>query len=131
MGKSEGMKIVVSKDGPHQVSGDLPLSMQIITPNKEGLSWDWKQAKKFDPGSTKYDLAAAASRATSRSATGAMRASSPGTSSWNSSGLGRTGSAKPEACLVRARPGERDSNTRKGRGEASRKGSRDGRGKGR
>ncbi len=42
------MKIVVSKDGPYVVSGNIPLSMQIITPNKEGMSWDWKQAKEFD-----------------------------------------------------------------------------------
>jgi CDGSH-type Zn-finger protein len=42
------MKIVVSKDGPYLVSGKVPLKMQIITPNREGLSWDWKQAKSFE-----------------------------------------------------------------------------------
>lgn len=42
------MKIVVSKDGPYIVSGKIPLSMQIITPNEEGLSWDWKEAKSFE-----------------------------------------------------------------------------------
>lgn len=51
-----GMKIVVSKDGPYQVSGDVPLSMQIITPNKEGLSWDWKLGKEFDPKTPEYSL---------------------------------------------------------------------------
>jgi CDGSH-type Zn-finger protein len=45
---SRKMKIVVSKDGPYLVSGDIPLTMQIITPNSEGLSWDWKEGKKFE-----------------------------------------------------------------------------------
>jgi CDGSH-type Zn-finger protein len=45
---SDKMKITVSKDGPYIVSGSVPLSMQIITPNKEGLSWDWKEAKEFE-----------------------------------------------------------------------------------
>jgi CDGSH-type Zn-finger protein len=55
MPKSSQKKIVVSKDGPYKVSGDVPLSMQVISPNKEGLSWDWKEAKDFDPGK-EYDL---------------------------------------------------------------------------
>jgi CDGSH-type Zn-finger protein len=41
-------RIVVSKDGPYIISGNIPLTMQIITPNKEGFSWDWKQGKTFD-----------------------------------------------------------------------------------
>jgi CDGSH-type Zn-finger protein len=45
--KSSPKKIVVSKDGPYKVSGDVPLNMQIITPNREGFSWDWKKAKDF------------------------------------------------------------------------------------
>ena len=40
--------IVVSKDGPYVVSGNIPLTMQIITPNNEGFSWDWKEGKTFD-----------------------------------------------------------------------------------
>ena len=46
----ETKKIVVSKDGPYKVSGKIPLTMQIITPNEEGLSWDWKEAKTFETG---------------------------------------------------------------------------------
>lgn len=42
------MKIVVSKDGPYIVSGNVPLDIQIITPNEEGLSWEWKRAKSFE-----------------------------------------------------------------------------------
>jgi CDGSH-type Zn-finger protein len=48
-------KIVVSKNGPYLVSGDIPLDMQIITPNEDGLSWDWKKAKTFTTGSS-YSL---------------------------------------------------------------------------
>jgi CDGSH-type Zn-finger protein len=48
MARSSAKKIVVSKDGPYKVSGGLPLSMQIITPDKEGFSWDWKKAKEFE-----------------------------------------------------------------------------------
>jgi CDGSH-type Zn-finger protein len=47
VGKLSPKKIVVSRDGPYKVSGGVPLSMQIINPNKEGLSWDWKKAKDF------------------------------------------------------------------------------------
>jgi CDGSH-type Zn-finger protein len=47
-------KIVISKDGPYVVSGNLPLVVQIISPNNEGFSWDWKQGKTFD---TKSDYA--------------------------------------------------------------------------
>jgi len=55
MGKTSGRKIVVTKDGPYTVSGGIPLSLQIITPNDEGLSWDWKEAKTFET-EQEYDL---------------------------------------------------------------------------
>ncbi len=41
------MKIIVSKNGPYCVFGDVPVGIQIITPNKEGMSWDWNQGKSF------------------------------------------------------------------------------------
>ncbi len=53
--KQSVRKIVVSKNGPYIVSGNVPLSVQIITPNKEGYSWDWKQGKSFRAPS-KYQL---------------------------------------------------------------------------
>jgi CDGSH-type Zn-finger protein len=57
MAKSkQGMKIVVSKDGPYLVSGSIPLDMQIINPNKDGLSWDWKKGKEFDVKEPDYSL---------------------------------------------------------------------------
>jgi CDGSH-type Zn-finger protein len=56
MHKPEEMKVTVSKDGPYIVSGNVPLSMQIITPNEEGLSWEWKEAKTFETDEGKYSL---------------------------------------------------------------------------
>lgn len=47
-GKSREKKIVVSKNGPYLVSGGIPLSIQTITPNKEGFSWDWTEGKSFN-----------------------------------------------------------------------------------
>ncbi|HEU0048150.1 MAG TPA: CDGSH iron-sulfur domain-containing protein, partial [Nitrososphaera sp.] len=48
--KNPENKIVVSKDGPYLVTGDISLSLQVITPNKEGFSWDWVEGKKFATG---------------------------------------------------------------------------------
>jgi CDGSH-type Zn-finger protein len=42
------MKVVISKDGPYIVTGDVPLDMQIIEPNEDGLSWEWKRAKTYE-----------------------------------------------------------------------------------
>ena len=50
------VKITVSKDGPYVISGNIPLSMQVIVPNKEGLSWDWKEAKKIATDQSGYSL---------------------------------------------------------------------------
>ena len=47
-------KIIVTRDGPYVVSGSVPLTVQVISPNEEGFSWDWKQGKTFD---TKSDYA--------------------------------------------------------------------------
>jgi CDGSH-type Zn-finger protein len=48
-------KIVVKKDGPYAVSGAVPLAIQVITPNAEGLSWDWVAGASF-PTSSTYSL---------------------------------------------------------------------------
>jgi CDGSH-type Zn-finger protein len=53
--KSSAGKIVVSNDGPYIVSGNVPLAIQVITPNREGLSWDWKEGKNFETGQ-EYNL---------------------------------------------------------------------------
>jgi CDGSH-type Zn-finger protein len=49
-------KIVVSKNGPYVVKGNVPLSIQVIAPNKEGFSWEWKEAKEFETPSGGYAL---------------------------------------------------------------------------
>jgi CDGSH-type Zn-finger protein len=36
-------KITVSKDGPYLVSGDVPLAVQIITPDEKGYSHHWRK----------------------------------------------------------------------------------------
>ena len=48
-------KIVVTNNGPYVVSGAVPLAVQVITPNAEGLSWDWQQAQSVDVKAT-YEL---------------------------------------------------------------------------
>lgn len=48
-------KIVVSKDGPYIVSGQVPLAIQTITPNAQGESWEWVQGKTFESKET-YEL---------------------------------------------------------------------------
>jgi CDGSH-type Zn-finger protein len=45
---TQGKKIVVTKDGPYMVSGEVPIAIQIITPNSEGSSWEWKEGESFD-----------------------------------------------------------------------------------
>ena len=52
---ASGMKIVIAKDGPYLVTGNIPLKVQVITPNKEGFSWDWKDGEKFQSGK-EYNL---------------------------------------------------------------------------
>jgi len=45
---SKAPRIKVSKNGPYLVSGGTPLRIQEITPNREGLSWDWTPGKSFE-----------------------------------------------------------------------------------
>src|SRR5438094_10264024 len=49
---SLGPRIVISKAGPLVVTGNVPLRIQVITPNEEGFSWDWVNGKSFDVGSS-------------------------------------------------------------------------------
>ena len=55
-GDDDEMKVVVSKEGPYVVSGNIPLRMQIITPNREGLSWEWKEGRSFETSNPRYSL---------------------------------------------------------------------------
>src|SRR5260370_9437826 len=45
-------KIVIAEDGPYIVSGSVPLAVQVIMPNEEGLSWDWVEGKSFPLAAT-------------------------------------------------------------------------------
>lgn len=38
-------RIVVTKGGPYQIVGAVPLAVQVITPNEEGQSWVWTEAQ--------------------------------------------------------------------------------------
>jgi CDGSH-type Zn-finger protein len=40
-------RIVVTENGPYRVSGSVHLRVQAITPNEEGMSWDWKTGQTF------------------------------------------------------------------------------------
>ncbi|MGH7655674.1 MAG: CDGSH iron-sulfur domain-containing protein [Gemmatimonadaceae bacterium] len=48
-------KVRVTKNGPYVVTGSVPLAFQIITPNKYGQSWEWKEAGEF-PVKSSYKL---------------------------------------------------------------------------
>jgi CDGSH-type Zn-finger protein len=45
-------KIVIAKNGPYLVSGNVPLAIQVITPNQEGASWDWVEGQSFQANAT-------------------------------------------------------------------------------
>jgi CDGSH-type Zn-finger protein len=44
----EGMRITVTKDGPFQVEGGVPLARRSIEPNEHGESWDWGEGEHFE-----------------------------------------------------------------------------------
>jgi CDGSH-type Zn-finger protein len=46
--KANGYKVVITEDGPYLVSGSVPLALQVIAPNAEGVSWDWVQGRSFE-----------------------------------------------------------------------------------
>jgi CDGSH-type Zn-finger protein len=48
---AHGMKIVIIENGPYEVSGAVPLAIQIITED-DGNSWDWTEGKTFPTQST-------------------------------------------------------------------------------
>ncbi len=45
---SEQPKIEVIEHGPYVVTGHVPLSIEVITPNDEGESWEWKTPKTYE-----------------------------------------------------------------------------------
>jgi len=45
-------RILIKENGPYAVSGSVPLAVQVITPNDEGMSWDWVEGRTFATGPT-------------------------------------------------------------------------------
>jgi CDGSH-type Zn-finger protein len=45
-------RITITKDGPYQVDGGIPLSKQIIEPNEEGESWAWREGRRYEVGAS-------------------------------------------------------------------------------
>jgi CDGSH-type Zn-finger protein len=52
---SEHISVVIAKDGPYIVSGDAPLTEEIISANAEGESMQWQRGKAYG-ASAKYAL---------------------------------------------------------------------------
>ncbi len=50
-----GVRVVISKDGPYRVSGEIPLSRQTIVTDEEGGSETWQEGKTF-PAQETYAL---------------------------------------------------------------------------
>jgi CDGSH-type Zn-finger protein len=46
------MRIRITKNGPYQVEGGVPLEEQIIEPNEEGESWEWRRGRVFEAPDT-------------------------------------------------------------------------------
>jgi CDGSH-type Zn-finger protein len=53
--KRSAPRIVVTENGPYVVSGDVPLAVQVITPNAAGQSWEWVEGTVF-PARATYKL---------------------------------------------------------------------------
>lgn len=48
-------EVVVSKDGPYQVTGGVPLTDQVIVANEAGESVDWREGERY-PTQDRYTL---------------------------------------------------------------------------
>src|SRR5205814_216228 len=45
---SEQMSVAITPNGPYRVQGSIPLTRQIIEPNKQGESWNWREEEHFE-----------------------------------------------------------------------------------
>jgi CDGSH-type Zn-finger protein len=55
MTTSPDMKIVVTPDGPYRVTGEVPLTEQVIENDDEGNAWEWREGRRHGVPST-YNL---------------------------------------------------------------------------
>ena len=46
------MKIVVTVNGPYEVTGGVPLSEQIVVRDEDGQSWEWNEGRTYPAGET-------------------------------------------------------------------------------
>ena len=56
MNKPEEKKITITKDGPYQVSGSIPLNQAIIVTDAEKASESWKTDRSYDDHEEPYYL---------------------------------------------------------------------------
>ena len=56
MDKNDGMKIKITRDGPYEVSGNVPLQNDIIGTNEQGDAMEWIGGRKYEPESSSYCL---------------------------------------------------------------------------
>jgi CDGSH-type Zn-finger protein len=47
MPKSPEPRIVVSENGPYVVTGKVPIHIQTITADRDGMSWEWEEGRSF------------------------------------------------------------------------------------
>jgi CDGSH-type Zn-finger protein len=48
MTDDEGVRITVTENGPYRVTGSVPLAVQMIVPNQDGESIEWRQGQVFE-----------------------------------------------------------------------------------
>lgn len=46
----DGTRITVTRNGPYEVVGNVPLSRWTIVPNEQGESWEWRKDEDLDAG---------------------------------------------------------------------------------
>lgn len=53
--KDKNYKVIITKDGPYLVQGNLPLSKEIIISDEDKIAIEWKKGDKY-PDKEKYSL---------------------------------------------------------------------------
>lgn len=56
MDKANGMKITITRDGPYEVSGGVPLGSAIIGANDQGESMEWEKGRSYSGLDEPYRL---------------------------------------------------------------------------
>ncbi len=56
MDKAKGMKIQIRRDGPYEVSGNVPLRQAIIKSDPDGMAVAWESGQSYQPDEEPYKL---------------------------------------------------------------------------